>query len=59
MKGYKNVGLPLQPSLMIREKRRRRPWENKAEAVNVSLHKSQKGLAGQKGKDNGKNGTYD
>ncbi len=55
MKGYKNVGLPRQPSLTIREKWRRQPWENKTETANFPLHKSQKGSAGQKGKDNGIN----
>lgn len=59
MKDYKNVGLSKQPSLIIREKQRRKPWENKAETVNLSLYKSQKGLARQKENDNGKNGTYD
>ena len=59
MKGYKTVGLPRQPSLTVWEKRRRKPWKNKPATENFPPHKGHIGAAGQKGKGNGKNGTYD
>lgn len=50
MKGYKNVGLPKQPSLIIRDKRKIKAWDK-----NTPIGKpiSRKGLR------NDKNGTYD
>ena len=54
MKGYKNVGLPKRPSLMIRDKTRK-TWENKKSQFPIV----KKDIISWKGLRNDKNGTYD
>ncbi len=55
MKGYKSVGLPKQPSLIIRDKRKTKTWNNKKS----QLPTVRKEMVSRKGLRNDKNGTYD
>lgn len=55
MKGYKSVGLPKQPSLIIRDKREIKAWNNKK----AQPHTDRKKTVSRKGLRNDKNSTYD
>lgn len=57
MKGYKNVGLPKQPSLIIRDKRQLKACNNKNKKSQLLAF--QKETICRKGLYNDKNSTYD